>query len=183
MAKPNFESVEEQMDFFFGGKSIEKCASTLQHGLVQIKELEAVNLAQNQAFPLMIWSLIDLLSRYHSGQLENQRSMVRMKKFLKAFIRHDRGDTQTLLLFRNAVSHSVSLFSFDAAAKREVRFSLSTEGPLVTQNSNVWFNINTIEFQTRLLEGIEAYKKELESSPELQKRFQKVFKKLGYISA
>ncbi len=181
MAKPNFETVEQQIDFFFGKNELEDCVSALQKGLVQIKELESAGLSQNQAFPLLIWSVIDLLSRYHSGQLENQGSMVRIKKFLKAFFRHSRADTQTMLLFRNAVAHSVSLFAFDTSAKRELRFRLSNEGPLVLQETSVRFVINTNELYFRLIESIEAYQKEMHTSIELKKRFQKVFKKLGYI--
>jgi len=181
MSAKELNTIEEQSDFFFGKNDLEDCVSTLQKGIAQLKELEAVNLNQNQAFPLLIWSVIDLLSRYHSGQLENQGSMVRIKKFLKAYLRHDRGDTQTLLLFRNAVSHSVSLFAFDASSRREVRFRLTDEGPLILQETQVRFAINTAELFSRLNESIEAFHKEILTSIELQKRFQKVFKKLGYI--
>jgi len=181
MANAVINTIEEQTNFFFGNKKLETCNSTLQKGLDELKDLEKVSLTQNQAFPLLVWSVIDLLSRYHSGQLENQGSMVRIKKFLKAFLKHDRRDTQTLLLFRNAVAHSVSLFAFDASSKREVRFRLTDEGPLVLQETPVRFAINTIEFHARLYESIEAYHKEVMTSNELQKRFQKVFKKLGYI--
>ena len=107
--------------------------------------------------------------------------MVRIKKFLKAYLRHDRRDTQTLLLFRNAVAHSVSLFAFDASSKREVRFRLTNEGPLILQETQVRFAINTNELFSRLNESIEDYHTEVLTSIELQKRFQKVFKKLGYI--
>jgi hypothetical protein len=174
MATEEINTIEEQSDFFFGKKKLESYVSTLQKGLDELKELESKNLTQNQAFPL-------LLSRYHSGQLENQGSMVRIKKFLKAYLRHDRRDTQTLLLFRNAVAHSVSLFAFDASSKREVRFRLTNEGPLILQETQVRFAINTNELFYRLNESIEAYHTEVLTSIELQKRFQKVFKKLGYI--
>ena len=181
MATEEINTIEEQSDFFFGKKKLESYVSTLQKGLDELKELESKNLTQNQAFPLLAWSIIDLLSRYHSGQLENQGSMVRIKKFLKAYLRHDRRDTQTLLLFRNAVAHSVSLFAFDASSKREVRFRLTNEGPLILQETQVRFAINTNELFSRLNESIEDYHTEVLTSIELQKRFQKVFKKLGYI--
>ena len=181
MAIEGINTFEEQAEFFFGIKKVAECTSTLQKGLKELEQLNSAGLSQNQAFPLLIWSVIDLLSRYHSGQLENQGSMVRIKKFLKEFLRHDRRDTQTLLLFRNAVSHSVSLFAFDASSKREIRFRLTKEGPLVRQETQVRFAINTKEFYNRLNESIEKYNKEVLTSIELQKRFQKVFKKLGYI--
>lgn len=181
MTLEGLNSISEQTDFFFGKKKQEECTSTLQKGLDELNELAEANLNQNQAFSLLIWSLIDLLSRYQSGQLENQGSMVRIKKYLKAFYRHDKRDTQILLLFRNAVSHSVSLFAFDASSKREVRFRLTNEGPLILQETQVRYAINTNEFYNRLIESIEVYHKEILTKTELQKRFQKVFKKLGYI--
>ncbi len=181
MIKEELTTLEEQMGFFFGVTSSDEAKSSLQKGLLEFEELKEANLSINQAFPLLFWSIIDLLARYHSGQLENQGSMVRIKKFLKAFYRHDRRDTQTLLLFRNAVTHSVSLFAFDASSKREVRFKLSNDGPLLSQESNVRFEINTEELHARLFECIEKYQTEMKTSTELQKRFQKVFKKLGYI--
>jgi len=52
---------------------------------------------------------------------------------------------------------------------------------LILQETQVRFAINTKEFYNRLNESIEKYNKEVLTSIELQKRFQKVFKKLGYI--
>lgn len=181
MAKVQFDDFSEVTSFFFGETEKQGVTSTLQHGLSEFEALKKAELTQNQAFPLLFWSIIDLLARYYSGQLENQGGMVRMKKFLKSFFRHDRRDTQTLLLFRNAVSHSISMYAFDASAKREIRFNLVSEGPLVNQKSNVQIEINTSELHSRLYQSIEAYKQELQQSEQLQKRFQKVFKKLGYI--
>ena len=73
------------------------------------------------------------------------------------------------------------MFAFDASSKREIRFRLTKEGPLILQETQVRFAINTKEFYNRLNESIEKYNKEVLTSIELQKRFQKVFKKLGYI--
>ncbi len=181
MAKVQFDDFSEASSFFFGETEKQRVTSTLQHGLSEFEALKKAELTQNQAFPLLFWSIIDLLARFYSGQLENQGGMVRMKKFLKSFFRHDRRDTQTLLLFRNAVSHSISMYAFDASNRRDVRFNLVSEGPLVNQKSKVQIEINTSELHSRLYQSIEAYKQELQQSEQLQNRFQKVFKKLGYI--
>lgn len=170
-----------ELEAFFGREIVDGRQSTLHKALIDLEQLEKADLQMNQAYPLLIWSTIDLLSRYVSGQLENQRSMVRIKKYLKNYLKHDRRDTQLLLLFRNAVSHSVSLYAFDPSSKREVRFKLVDSGALVQQKSSVQYWINTKEFKDRLVESIEQYQAALNTSEHLEKQFFKVYKKLGYI--
>lgn len=173
----------ENIHFFFSDKAQNGRLSTLNYALNQLQEMEAKGLENSQPYCMYIWSVLDLLSRFYSGQLDNQQATKRLKKYLTEFFPHERKQTKNLILFRNACSHSVSLFASDASSKREVRFALEEQEDFIRQKSSSRIIINGGEFKLRLLKSIERYQSQLKKDEQLQKRFEKVFRKMGYVNS
>ena len=171
----------DNIDSFFSSQSTENQISTLQKALNELEQLETANLENTQAYCMMIWSTIELLSRFHSGQLGNQQATKRLKLFLRACFPHKRQHSSTLILFRNACMHSVSLHASDISGKREVRFILVEEGELIIAETRSTFKINTHQFKTNLMRSIEKYQQEIVKDNTLQLKFDKVYRKLGFV--
>ena len=172
----------ENIDFFFSGTDSNNRLSSLSFALKELEKLEEGNLQNTQAYCTYIWSVLDLLSRLYTGQLDNQQATKRLKKFLESFFPHERKHLKNLILFRNACSHSVTLFASDARGGREVRFELSEGIEFVNQLSAGRIAINAKELKKRLLRSLDRYQEELKKDVQLQSRFERVFKKMGYIA-
>ena len=172
----------DNIHWFFSDEVDENKISSLSNALIELRRLEEKGLQNTQAYCMYIWSILDLLSRFYSGQLDHQQATKRLKNYLQAYFPHSRDFTKTLILFRNACSHSVTLYASDVSGKKEIRFKLTESGELLTQNGRTSVVVNTLEFGERLKRSIEKYKLDLEKNDLLQSRFEKVFKKLGYVT-
>lgn len=166
---------------FFSTDSSGSKISSLQKALNELSLLENAKLENTQAYCMMIWSCIELLSRFYSGQLGNQQATKRLKLFLRAYFPHKREHTSTLLLFRNACMHSVSLHASDVSGKKEVRFTLTNEGELMNSEGRTLISVNTIQFKKNLIRAIEKYQSNLEKDEILRLKFEKVYRKLGFV--
>ena len=171
----------ENSDLFFSSNSTDSKISSLQKALNELGQLENAKLENTQAYCMMIWSTLELLSRFYSGQLGNQQATKRLKNFIRGYFPHKREHTEILLLFRNACMHSISLHATDISGKKEVRFSLVNEGDFLSSEKRTSFDINPKEFKTRLLKSIENYKTELQKNEILQNKFDTVYRKLGFL--
>lgn len=172
----------DNIQWFFSDEVDENKRSSLSNAILELELLEQKGLQNTQAYCMYIWSILDLLSRFYSGQLDHQQATKRLKNYLQAYFPHSRDFTKSLILFRNACSHSVTLYASDVSGKKEVRFKLVESGDFITQKGRTSVSINTLEFGTRLKRSIEKYKLDLEKKDLLQSRFEKVFKKLGYVT-
>jgi hypothetical protein len=172
----------ENTSFFFGDSTLEGKQSTLQVAMKELEELKAAHLQSGRAYALLLWTTVDLLSRFYSGQLHNQRAMKRLKDFLREFFPHDRKTTGILLFFRNACIHSVNLFASDSKGGKEVRFKVVLEGPLVEYNGRTHCKINIVRLEEGLRHSIENYHRTLLKDENLKSRFEKVFRKMGYVN-
>ena len=72
----------ENSDSFFSSNSTDSKISSLQKALNELGQLENAKLENTQAYCMMIWSTIELLSRFYSGQLGNQQATKRLKNFI-----------------------------------------------------------------------------------------------------
>mgnify|MGYP001448229901 CR=1 FL=1 len=175
-------TTESKIDFFFGRTILEDKISPLSKALDEIENLKVSGSSTTQAYCMMLWATIEMLSRFYSGQLGNQQATKRLKNFLRDYFPHNREMTQVLLLFRNACMHSVVLHSFDPSGKKEVRFQIQNDGQFLESASRTKFSVNVNEFRMRLDRCINKYRDDLEQNKLLQVKFEKVFLKMGYLA-
>lgn len=171
----------EEIELFFSDKEFDGKRSSLAQARFNLNQLEDAGLHLTPAYVFCIWATVDLLSRFNSGQLDNQRATRRIKDFLRDHFPHQRKHTQHLVLFRNACIHSINLFASDAKGIGEMRFKLSNDGELFQQIGQTAGQVNVLELKESLEKSITRFYQQIEKDQVVKSRFLKVYKKLGYV--
>ncbi|UTW63374.1 hypothetical protein KFE98_04225 [bacterium SCSIO 12741] len=147
----------------------------------ELDTLKEAGLEKTVSYCTTLWSSIDLMARFYSGQLVNRNSTGRISRYLRGPMSRNGKNSEILLLFRHACTHGLGMYAFDATRKTEVRFSLSTQSPdLITKIGSSHFRINPHLLRNLFQKSVENYRGQLEQDEELLKKFAKVYRKLGY---
>ncbi|MCB0482515.1 MAG: hypothetical protein KDC83_13890 [Flavobacteriales bacterium] len=180
---PETVSYEYLEGVFFGDTYTEENMSTLDFVLYELKQLEDADMVYSQSYCMMLWTGIDLMSRFYSGQLLNQKSFKRIKSFLFEFFPIPKERLRAFIQFRNSCIHSVGYYAYDDLTKSESRFYLSSIFDQVIEKDEFGKKlVNPIEFKKGFVQAVSSYRDALKKDPELQAKFVKVYRKLGYIN-
>ena len=79
------EDYYEIEKIFFSETYTEDNMSTLDFVLYELKQMEERDMVFTQSYCTMIWTGIELMARFYSGQLLNQQAFKRMKLYLSDF--------------------------------------------------------------------------------------------------
>lgn len=181
MAEINdFEYLES---VFFSDTYTEENMSTLDFVIYELRQLEDADMVFSQSYCMMLWAGIDLMSRFHSGQLLNQHSFKRIKSFIYEYFPIPRERHRAFIQFRNSCIHSVGYYAYDDLTKSESRFYLSSLfDQVIEKDENGRKLVNPIIFKKGFIQAVTKYREALKVTPELQDNFVKVYQKLGYIN-
>lgn len=176
----DFEHLES---VFFSETYTEENMSTLDFVIYELRQLEDADMVFSQSYCLMLWSGIDLLSRFHSGQLQNQKSFKRLKAFVAEYFPVQKERQRAFIQFRNACIHSVGFYTYDDLNKTESRFYLSSLNDEII-SKDPWGKklVNPMAFKKGFISAVQKYRRELKNDRLLQANFVKVYQKLGYIN-
>ena len=174
---PHLESV------FFSETYTEENMSTLDFVLYELKHLEEADMVFSQSYCTMIWTGIDLMARFHSGQLQNQHSFKRLKNYLAAYFPVQRERQRSLVQFRNACVHSIGFYAYDDLNKTETRFHLSSmHEHVIAKDAKGKKLINPVFFKKAFTQSLRKFREDLNQDRILQANFVKVYRKFGYIN-
>ncbi len=171
------------IQFFDNANLPEGKVSTYYRVQSELENLQDAGLEGTVAYCTTLWSSIDLMARFYSGQLVNRNSTGRISRYLRGPMGRNGKNSEILLLFRHACAHGLGLYAFDATRKSEVRFSIDPMAEkMVTKVGSSHYRINPAKLSQIFHNSVDNYRQQLEQDEELMKKFAKVYRKLGYFT-
>lgn len=142
----------------------------------------------SEEFPVLysyiLVSGIDYFSQLNSGQLSKKGNAKRYKQFCEKYLELNGKEQEMLYQFRNAVTHTYGQYGMNEKYGNEFRFIFDFElNTWVSQKSRVIHMINPEKLRKRFLYAIEKYEADIKSTPHLQKKYDLVSKKVGFLTS
>ena len=151
--------------------------SVLNKILVELNTLNAS--AHPVAYAFTIVSALDILSQLNSGKLKKIGAVKRFKRFTEQYLGLRPSEQEILYQFRNATVHTFGQYAFNEKTKTEYRFVYHEEGVWVQKLSRTVYSINLIQLKSKLDRAVQTFETNLKNDPELKKRHDLVYRKIG----